>query len=171
MKIELSDYQVDYAMKIAKQRHDAKHESFRNKTRYFNSNNSILSNRLKIKPEYMPHYVGVLGELGWAIMNNLEVNETIYSVRDPGEDFKGVEVKTITYFGNQEPELKITQKEYQSRKKPKLYVLTRVSIDRNEIEILGKITRENFDKLKVEKQYGEKLPKNYVVPLSLMEKV
>lgn len=173
MKIQLNKDQVEKAMELAKKRHDAKDISFRNKdvAVFENEKKKLLAKKTKTKSEYMSHYIGILGEFGWAIANNLKVDENIYAVRDSGEDFDGVEIKTITYFGTGEPELKITQKEYFRRKKPKVYVLARISIDRDEIEILGKITRNNFDKLKIEKQYGRNLPKNYVVPLSLMEKL
>jgi len=170
MKIQLNENQTNYAIQIAMKRHDAKDISFRNRDRW-KCEHGLKNKKLSFKSEYLPHYIGVLGELGWAIANDLSIDENIYSVRDSGEDFEGTEIKTITYFGAGEPELKITQKEYNKRKPPKLYVLARVSIDRDEIEILGKITRENFDKVKVEKQYGKNLPKNYVVPLSLMDKM
>lgn len=173
MKIQLNKIQVQKAMELAKKRHDAKDISFRNKdvAVFTNEKKKLLAKKTKTKSEYMAHYIGILGEFGWAVANNLRVDENIYPVRDSGEDFKGVEIKTITYFGPGEPELKITQKEYNQRKKPKIYVLARIAVDRDEVEILGKITRSNFDRFKVEKQYGKNLPMNYIVPLSLMEKL
>ena len=74
-------------------------------------------------------------------------------------------------MGRGEPELKITVKEYDRRTPPKLYVLTRFDSSTGVIDILGKITREEFDQVKVRKRYGAKLPQNYIVPLSKMERL
>ena len=74
-------------------------------------------------------------------------------------------------MGRGEPELKITVKEYDRRTPPELYVLTRFDSSTATIDVLGKITRENFDQVKVKKRYSARLPQNYIVPLSKMEKV
>lgn len=173
MKIKFTKEQIKFALDLAKKRHDAKHISFRNKdvAEFNNSNKLNLSSKLNVDNQYMSHYIGIMGEMAWAIANNQQIDENIYSVRDSGQDFDGIEIKTITYFGKGEPELKITKKEYERRKPPKVYVLARISIIRNEVELLGKITRENFDATKVTKQYGPNKPVNYVVPASKMEKI
>ena len=124
-----------------------------------------------VDKQYMPHFLGLVGEYAWSKYSGEPVDEEIYSVRDGGEDFKGIEVKTITYTGKGEPELKITQKEYEARKKPKKYVLVRFDIKNQEVEILGTITRYMFDKKKKKKKYGRYLPNNYVVPVSEMRKL
>lgn len=80
-----------------------------------------------------------------------------------------VEVKTITYSGAGEPELKIPVTEYEKRIPPECYVLTRLNLDKMEIAILGTITRHKFDLLKKKKQYGQSKPINYVVPLCVMD--
>jgi hypothetical protein len=173
MKFKLTKKQLNYALGLAMQRHDAKHTSFRNKDtdRFMNKSKGSLSDKFSVDRQYMAHFLGVIGELGYSLVTGESVDENIYSVRDDGQDFEGVEVKTITYMGNGEPELKITVKEYDQRKPPKLYVLTRFDLKNNEIEVLGKITRMNFEKKKVRKRYGARLPQNYIVPLSKMDKV
>ena len=173
MKYALDNKQLKYALDLAIKRHDAKDESFRNKDvkRFMNNSKSVMSEEFKVDKQYMAHFLGVIGELGYALATGQEVDEEIYSVRDSGEDFEGVEVKTITYMGSGEPELKITTKEYQRRTPPKLYVLTRFNLRNNEVEVLGRITRENFDLFKKRKQYRSNLPINFIVPLSKMEKL
>ena len=100
-----------------------------------------------------------------------KVDEEIYAVRDKGQDFNKVEVKTITYFGDGEPELKIKQKEFET-KSPEVYVLVRVNKKKlDSVELLGKISREEFDKNKIAKRYGRFNPDNWIVPLSKMEKL
>lgn len=166
MLIKLDEEQQKYAMRIATERHEAKDISFRNETILCQK----IDNSIGIPREYMPHFVGVMGEMAWGIFNGLKIDENIYEVRDPGFDFENTEIKTITYFGRGEPELKIQIKEFEKRK-PDLYVLTRVNVNTSEVEILGKITRSNFDKIKIKKKYGENHPENFVVPLSKMEKL
>jgi hypothetical protein len=114
--------------------------------------------------------VGLFGEVAYAKLKGLKVNTLIYPVRDGGEDFKNIEVKTLTYFGPGQPELKIPLKEYNKRKPPLLYVLCRVDMKKpNRVEVLGEITRKDFDKKKVQKKYGDgHHPINYIVPLSQM---
>ena len=172
MKIKLNKEQLEYIYNLAKKRHDAKHQSFRNASQIMpedkrDSFNSVYN----IDKQYMPHFLGLVGEYAWSQHTGEAVDEEIYDVRDGGEDFDGVEVKTITYMGKGEPELKITQKEYEERKVPNLYVLTRFDIKNTEVELLGTISRESFDDIKVEKQYGSHLPKNYVVPVSKMKEI
>jgi hypothetical protein len=173
MKFKLNKKQLNYALGLAKQRHDAKHESFRNKdvARFMNEKKEELSDEFRIDKQYMAHFLGVIGELGYALATDQTVDEEIYSVRDSGQDFDGVEVKTITYMGAGEPELKITMKEYEQRTPPSLYVLTRFNLIKHEIEVLGQITREGFDLVKKKKRYGARLPMNYIVPLSEMDGV
>jgi len=173
MKFKLNKKQLNYSLSLAKQRHDAKHSSFRNKdvAKFMNEKKEELSEEFRVDKQYMAHFLGVIGELGYALATDQKVDEEIYSVRDSGQDFDGVEVKTITYMGAGEPELKITLKEYEQRTPPDLYVLTRFNLIKHEVEVLGQITREGFDLVKKKKQYGTYLPMNYIVPLSQMENV
>ena len=172
MKFKLNKNQLNYALGLAKQRHDAKHESFRNRdiAKFMNESKEELSEEFKVDRQYMAHFLGVIGELGYALATDQKVDEEIYSVRDSGQDFEGVEVKTITYMGAGEPELKITVKEYDQRTPPELYVLTRFNLKKHEVEVLGQITREKFDLFKEKKRYGMNLPMNYIVPASAMDK-
>ena len=159
MVIEFSDKLVNAVQQHAKKRHDSKDISFRNARRFHQSGD-----------QYEPHTVGLFGEVAYAKLKGLKVNTLIYPVRDGGEDFKNIEVKTITYGGPGEPELKIPLKEYEERKPPMLYVLCRVNMKKlNQVEVLGEITRQDFDKNKVQKRYGQgHHPVNYIVPLSKM---
>ena len=173
MKFKLDKKQLNYALGLAMKRHDAKHSSFRNKdtTRFMNDSKGQMSEKFSVDKQYMAHFLGVIGELGYSLATGETIDENIYSVRDDGQDFEGVEVKTITYMGSGEPELKITVKEYEQRKPPKRYVLTRFNLKNNEVEVLGRITRPQFDKVKIKKKYGARLPMNYIIPLSKMEKM
>lgn len=173
MKFKLSREQLNYALNLAVKRHDAKHSSFRNKDveEFRNESKNKLSEKFKVDHQYMSHFLGVIGELGWSLVSGDTLDENIYSVRDDGQDFEGIEVKTITYMGAGEPELKITLKEYEQRKPPELYVLTRFNLRKNEIDVLGKISRETFDEVKTKKRYGYNKPMNYIVPLSEMQPV
>jgi DNA-directed DNA polymerase III PolC len=160
VEIKISNNELKEVYSLAKKRHDAKDISFRNSSQFNTSKN-----------EYAPHSIGLLGEYAWGQYTGQSVDENIYAVRDGGEDFEGTEVKTITYFGEGEPELKIPKTEFDSRN-PNLYVLCRVDKKNlNIIYILGTISRESFDDNKIEKQYRSDAPINYIVPLSKMDKV
>jgi hypothetical protein len=166
MKIKFNKEQIQKAVETAIARHEAKHVSFRNKNIYF----PHKKNEFGIPNEYAPHLIGVLGEMAWATVKGVPIDENIYKVRDKGEDFRGVEIKTVTYFGKGEPELKVQVKEFH-KKHPQLYVLMRVDPNTLEVELLGKITRKKFDTLKKKKRYGAKLPENFIVPLSQMDEI
>ncbi len=160
MTIQLTEKELTWCKEQAKKRHDKKDILFRN--------TGILMK--EINSFYLPHVSGIIGEKAYGKLIGQEVDTDLYDIRDNGEDFEGVEVKTITYFGSGEPELKIKKREYLS-KVPSLYVLARVSRDNlAKVELLGKITRNNFDKYKKPKQYGPNNPENWVVGLSSMEK-
>ena len=160
MIIKLTKKEVSFAKKLAKKRHNAKNTFIRNR--------GIL---MKEGSVYDPHTIGLIGEMAYAKFTGEKIDEEIYAVRDKGQDFNKVEVKTITYFGDGEPELKIKQKEFET-KNPEVYVLARVNKSKlSSVELLGKISRENFDKNKIAKRYGRFNPDNWIVPLSLMEKL
>lgn len=171
MKINLTKKQIEYCYNLAKKRHDAKHISFRNSSQIIPEHKgTAFEGELNFEKQYMPHFLGLVGELAWALYSGEKVDENIYKVRDNGEDFDGIEVRTITYKGDGEPELKVKVVEYES-KNPKIYVLAQFDISEKSVTILGRITRENFDQVKVKKKYGRYLPMNYIVPLSKMEKL
>ena len=160
IEIHFSDHELFKARELARQRHDAKDISFRNA--------SVIGRQ---ESEYDPHIIGVLGELAWAKFSGQEIDTKIYAVRDSGEDFPHVEVKSITYIGRGEPELKIKKTEYEARTPPSLYVLVKINKKYlNKAQILGTISRASFDEQKKEKQYGKNMPVNYIVPLSVMGK-
>jgi len=160
MVINLTKQEVSFAKKLAKKRHNAKNTFIRNR--------GILMREGSV---YDPHTIGLIGEMAYAKFTGEKIDEEIYAVRDKGQDFHKVEVKTITYFGEGEPELKIKQKEFET-KNPEFYILARVDKNKlSSVELLGKISRENFNKNKVPKRYGRFNPDNWIVPLSLMEKL
>jgi hypothetical protein len=172
--VHINNDEIKFALDLAKKRHDAKPNSIRN--------TGILIDRDKNNPllNYLPHLIGIFGEMAWAKYTNRKVDEAIYSIRD-SEDFEGEEVKTITYFGSGEPELKIKVTEYNT-KKPNNYILVRTSkqkieqilfenIEEIDVELLGYISRKDFDQKKTKKQYGYNNPLNYVVSLSQMKAV
>lgn len=165
MKIKLSKEQIDFCIDLGKKRHEAKHISFRR-----NSFSVSEEKRISDVPsEYLPHIIGVIGELAWSLYTGESVDENIYKVRDSGEDFKGVEIKTVTYNGSGEPELKIPVKDWES-KTPNLYVLAKFDMV-DTIELLGCIERKRFDEIKKRKKYGRFLPLNYVVKMSDLDGV
>jgi hypothetical protein len=167
--IELTNDQVSECVSLGTSRHAAKHSSFRNKNRW-NSRKTSKVGRHKIAAEFEPHILGVLGEMAWSLHSSQELDRNIYEVRDDGEDFPSLEVKTLTYFGKGEPELKIPVTEFVERDKVKIYVLARVDLKRpEEVELLGQIDRAVFNILKTKKKYGQHLPTNYIVKLSEME--
>lgn len=173
--IKISQKEINFILNLAKKRHDAKPSSIKNTGILISRN---ISNPLE---NYLPHFIGLVGEYAWAKHTNQNVDEEIYEIRD-SEDFNGEEIKTITYFGAGEPELKIKVNEYQS-KKPKKYILARTdkqkilkvlnsnSDDSINVELLGEISRNEFETKKVKKCYGFNNPMNYVVSLSNMKQL
>ena len=159
--IRIEEDELAKIYSLAKQRHNAKDKSFRD-------TGILIPNP---KSVYAPHTIGLLGEFAWGKHTHQLVDSAIYEVRDEGEDFKDTEVKTLTYFGKGDPELKIKKQEFLS-KHPSLYVLTRVDKKNlTKVELLGTISREDFAKKKREKRYSSNNPLNYVVSLADMNAV
>ena len=161
--ISLSKDEVSFGYTQGKKRHYAKDISFREK------------GHVKIKDSklnYESHAIGFLGEYAWGKFTNQSVDLAIYSVRDSGEDFPETEVKTITYTGTGEPELKIPIEEFNERKSVNKYVLAKIDKNNPEkVELLGTISRKDFKKKSKKRQYKKNYPWNYIVPLSQMSKV
>ena len=161
INIAISEKELKGIYELAKKRHNAKDDSFRNTGILIPDPKSV----------YAPHTIGLLGEYAWGKHTRQEVDAKIYKVRDDGQDFHNTEVKTLTYFGSGEPELKIKKKEFAS-KTPRLYVLARVDKkDLTNVELLGTISRVDFEQNKTEKRYGHNNPLNYVVTLSQMNQI
>ena len=159
--VKIEKHELSEISGMARQRHDAKDRSFRN-------TGILIPNPSSV---YDPHTIGLLGEFAWGKHTNQSIDKKIYKVRDAGEDFADTEIKTITYAGHGEPELKIKKEEFIS-KKPKLYVLLRVNKkDLTKVQLLGTISREDFCSKKKEKRYGDRNPLNYVVKLSDMDPI
>jgi len=173
--ITIKNKEINYIISLAKKRHDAKPSNIKN--------SGILIDRDLNNPleNYLPHFIGLVGEYAWAKHTNKNIDENVYEIRDD-EDFNGEEVKTITYYGTGEPELKVKVQEY-NNKKPIKYILARTNKDNIlkalnsnsqktlEIELLGEICRSDFENRKTKKRYGQYNPDNYVVPLSKMNKL
>lgn len=168
--IKINEKDVSKLLDLAKRRHDAKPNSIRNSGILIKRSEDPLEN-------YLPHFIGIIGEYAWGSLTNKPIDEIIYRIRD-SEDFNGEEVKTITYFGAGEPELKIKIREFKE-KTPKKYILARINKDNVletlktgkdsiEVELLGQISREDFDSKKKIKKYGANNPYNYIVGLSEM---
>lgn len=174
MLIKLTEAELRDCIDLAQQRHDAKHASFRNRdtAEFANEAKASLASHEKISvpTEYMAHFIGLLGEAAYAKHTGQEVDRAIYAVRDGGEDFPSLEVKTITYRGKGEPELKIPVGEFAARDTVETYVLARANTDDpQKVELLGKIDREQFEQIAKIKKYGRYKPTNMVVGASQME--
>jgi len=173
--ISITKKEINYILSLAKKRHDAKPSNIKN--------SGILIDRDLNNPleNYLPHFIGIVGEYAWAKHTNKNIDETIYEIRDD-EDFNGEEVKTITYYGTGESELKVKVQEY-NNKKPLKYILARTNKDNIlkalnsdsqktlKVELLGEICRSDFEREKIKKRYGQYNPENYVVPLSKMKEL
>ena len=159
--IELTDEQFDKAMEMGHNRHYRKHESFR-------ETNTAIFKKNRKNQKILSHEIGALGEVAYSVYTGKELDENLYDLGDTGIDCfeNGSEIKTTTFRGNG-AELKITKEEWDSKPPyPKKYVLTRVNLDNlQRVELIGEITREKFDSIKVEKTYikGERnAPVNYI---------
>jgi len=161
ISIKLTDNEVSHLKTLAHKRHYAKDSSFRDA--------GAIPTRGSES-----HFLGILGEYAWGKYINESIDIEIYDVRDSGEDFQNTEIKAITFESQGEPELKIPKEEFESRSNVFLYVLVRVKKDSskkiipNNVEILGSISRKNFEKHKISKQYKKNYPENFIVPLSKM---
>lgn len=165
--INFTDKEIDWAIDMGQQRHGAKHTSFREKTRMGNVSKVFGGS----------HILGVLGELAYEKHTGIQMDRNIYSVRDQGYDFKTsknsgnnfkIDIKTITYNGEGEKELKVKVSEY-TKKIPDEYVLIYIDKDNlKEATILGCISRSDFEKNKKEKQYRSDYPSTYYVGESLL---
>lgn len=162
LKVVLNDNQIEFARELAKRRHEAKNISFKNSGILTDTNKATPVEEYIYDKRHKPHFLGLLGEMAYALTTGQKVDTNIYSVRDRGFDVGDVEVKTSTWNGPT-IELKIKQKEFET-KHPSKYVLARASeTEFNIIELIGQITREDFDRYKIAKQYKPTNPVNYIV--------
>lgn len=168
--IKFTDKEVEWAIDMGKQRHGAKHSSFRETGRMGDVSKVFGGS----------HILGVLGELAYEKYTGIEMDRNIYSVRDKGYDFKTskksgrnfkIDIKTITYNGEGEKELKVKIDEY-IKKTPDEYVLVFIDKDNlKEATILGYISREDFEKNKKEKKYMYNYSSTYYIGESLLHPV
>ena len=162
LKVVLDDCQIEFARELAQRRHEAKNISFKNSGILTDTNKTTLVEKYIYDKRHKPHFLGLLGEMAYALVTGQQVDTKIYSVRDSGFDVGDVEVKTSTWRGPT-IELKIKQREFET-KRPSKYVLARADETTfNVIELIGHITRKDFDKFKIAKQYKPTNPVNYIV--------
>ena len=88
MTIQLTEKELTWCEGQAQKRHDKKNMRFRN-TGILMEN--VNSSKHKF---YLPHLTGIVGEKAYGKLIGAEVDTRLYDVRDDGEDFKGVEVKS-----------------------------------------------------------------------------
>ena len=168
--IKFTDKEIEWAIDMGKQRHGAKHVSFRESNQMGDVSKVFGGS----------HILGVLGELAYEKHTGIKMDRTIYAVRDPGHDFETskndsqnfkIDIKTITYNGDGEKELKVKIDEF-NKKTPDEYVLVFIDKDNlKEAMILGYISREDFRKNKKEKKYMYNYPSTYYVGESLLHPV
>ncbi len=142
MRITLTRYQVIEARSFGRARCGAKPQDIRfNDSGYHDETDRAY-----------PHIVGMASEIAYSRVTGKPFDRTIKKAGD-SYDFPGnIEVKPSMFMGK-DVELKIKIREY-SKKNPVKYVLCRASKDLKTVEILGEITREQFDKVKRKKNYG-----------------
>lgn len=162
MKISLSKEQLEYAKVLAAKRHEAKDISFRNSKRLHGNIKKTKVDHYVLDITHKAHFLGVLGEMAYAEAVNGKIDTNIYELRDKGFDVNDVEVKASTWMSG-DIELKV-QKNHFETKFPKKYVLVRIDENNfDSIEVIGEITRQDFDKNKKIKQYAPNYPINYIV--------
>jgi hypothetical protein len=100
--------------------------------------------------------LGLYGEIAYGMLKGLEINTAIWDDKgDPGTDFKGVDIKTISYSGP-DPELKLSK--LPEKPKDKKLVLAQCARQDGEVSVklIGEISLEHFVRRAVKKHYGEK---------------
>lgn len=168
MRIVLKNEQIKYAKELAKKRHEAKNIKFKNTGILTNTSKSTLVEKYISDRSHKPHFLGLLGEMAYAIASKGSIDTNIYSVRDTGFDVGDAEVKTSTWMGKN-IELKIKKSEFES-KQPSKYILARIDENKfNVVELIGEISREDFDRHKVVKQYRPDNPVNYIVGVQYLK--
>jgi hypothetical protein len=93
------------------------------------------------------YIIGTLGEMGYAKHTNSEVNLEVYQrgKGDNGADFKGVQVKTTTW-SRSDKELKVNEEDrcLKNNSIKKLVLMHTTLKNRNEVYLIGEVSKENF---------------------------
>lgn len=101
------------------------------------------------------HFIGLLGELAYAIYSKQKVDTSIMTVGDNGIDFEdGTDVKTST--SKNRPDLLLFKKNFH-KKNPKSYLLAWIKPDlknHKEVELIGRINRDEILKVKRDVDFG-----------------
>lgn len=95
------------------------------------------------------YLIGTLGEMGYAKHINAKVNLEVYQrgKGDKGTDFEGVQVKTATWAGdNKELKVSVEDNCLTNPSVKKLVLMHTTLKDRNNVYIIGEISKENFVK-------------------------
>jgi hypothetical protein len=136
-RVVLSDADREFLRDLAVRRVLAKRVGIRTQTSGWNAHDRI--------DRSYPHAVGLAAELAYARETGLPLDESIRMGGDRG-DFLGVEVKATTHTVPPFV-LAIKQEDYCVRV-PRAYVLARVEPALSEVEFLGSISREKFDRIR-----------------------
>lgn len=123
------------------------------------------------KPPWWRHYIGMLGEFAYQVHSGYKVDTTTIGEGDDGTDFPGgIQVKASDL--GVMPNLMFPLKQWQ-RKSANIYVLAWVVLPRT-IHLLGWITREKADRVKVIHEYGRGstylIDREYLLPMSTMNR-
>jgi len=124
-----------HAEKLAKKRVQAKPKHIRFNDSGYHDN----------PHRWYPHMIGLLGEMAFSKITGMPINEEIYAGGDRG-DFGTLEIKT-RMCKDRNPLLIVKKREWE-RKSPKRYILMRLDPSQEEAEVLGWISRGEFDELK-----------------------
>jgi hypothetical protein len=139
--VVLTDAEIDHIRDLAARRVKKKRGSTRKQTSGWNSYDR--------EDRSYPHAVGLAAELAYALETGTPLDESVRTGGDAG-DFVGVEVKATTH--TRPPfVLAVKQEDYATRM-PLAYVLAKVSADLRTVEFLGSISRERFDRRKLEQR-------------------
>jgi hypothetical protein len=168
--VRLTGSDLKRAANVGMNREDAK--TIPNRFRITHENEAALNKYIADK-KYRPHFLGIIGEIAYAKFIGGEINEEIY--HNHGDDGRGdvgnVEVKASTWRGD-DIELKVTQREYNTKQRPDKYVLVRVSEKTPSIvELVGEVSVSRFEAEKKIKQYRPDAPINYIMSAEELDEV
>ena len=93
------------------------------------------------------YIIGTLGEMGYAKHIKSKVNLEVYQrgKGDSGQDFNGVQVKTATWaFDNKELKIRQDDSCLNNPAVQKLVLMHTTLKDRNNVYLVGEISKENF---------------------------
>jgi len=147
--VELTDEEVDDHHSLATKQCNAKEDGIRENDSGYHRNHTMSDKNDRA----LPHRIGMIGALAYAKYMGVGVNREVYTNHGDTIDFDGTEVKTSTWMKSN-VELKVKVKEYK-KKIPRKYVLARVNpANWRRVELMGEISRSEFDIKKRRRNYG-----------------